>query len=85
MARASATAHWRDSARPVKFFFIDSSAAYPFLLFLMHIKWWTFYTCLGIVLFLAILIRFGFSLPVFARWLRLQCAGKRKISRPWWG
>ena len=29
----TADAHWRDSARPAKFFFVDAKAAFPLLLF----------------------------------------------------
>lgn len=78
-------AHWRDSARSVKFFFIDSSAAFPFLFFLLHIEWWTFYTCVLIMFALSLLNRYGFTVPVFFRFIRLKLAGSRKIAKPWWG
>lgn len=35
-------AHWRDSARNVRFWIVDSRAAFPLLLFLLHIRLWTF-------------------------------------------
>lgn len=76
--------HWRDSARPVKLFFMDANAAFPVLLWLVHIRWWTFYIMLVAVAFFSILSRFGFTPIVFKRWLRSFMAGPRKIAKPWW-
>ncbi len=78
------SAHWRDSARSARFFFIDYRAAFPFLLFLMHIRWWTFFIALGAMLFFWILERYGFTVPVFLRLARSWLAGKRKLAIPWW-
>ena len=83
-AIASPNAHWRDSSRQVKFFFIDSKAAFPFVVFLLHMRMWTFILAVLMMLFFGVLARFGFTPPVFARWLRLLIAGKRKFARPWW-
>lgn len=80
----SVTAHWRDSARPARFLFIDAKAAFPFFLFLIHIRLWTFILALVIISFFTILARFGFSIEVFLRIVRSFLAGPRKISRPWW-
>lgn len=84
MARFSPTAHWRDSARQTRFFFVDYRAAFPLLLFLLHIKVWTFLTAIAAMVFLAILERYGFSVSVFGSWLRSTLAGPRKNSSPWW-
>ena len=67
----SSSAHWRDSARNPRFFMVDARAAFPIFLFLMHISVW-------------ILEHFGFTVPVFLRWLRLFLAGPVKSSTPWW-
>jgi len=77
-------AHWRDSARTPKFFFIDGRAAFPMLIFLLHIRLWTFIVAVIATLFFTVLERFGFTLPVFGRWLRNFFAGHRKIANPWW-
>ena len=77
-------AHWRDSARKARFFGIDAKISFVLLLFLLHIRWWTFFTALGVAIFLGLLERFGFSLEVFARMFRFKLAGKRKIAVPWW-
>lgn len=77
-------AHWRDSARVARFFFMDARAAFPLLLFLLHIRLWTFIVAVSATLFFGILERYGFSFIVFWRWLRTTLVGKRKVAAPWW-
>lgn len=77
-------AHWRDSARNLKFFFIDFRAAFPLLLWLFHIRLWTFLVALVATIFFTLLARAGFTVAVFLRWLRAYIAGPRKIAQPWW-
>lgn len=80
----SPNAHWRDSARPARFFIVDAKAAFPILLFLIHITIWTFVVAMIAMLFFTTINRFGFSVEVFLRILRAFFAGKRKIAIPWW-
>ena len=82
--RVNADAHWRDSARSIRFFIWDGKAAFPMLLFLMHTRVWTLVIAVAAMMFFTILNRYGFTPIVFFRWLRNLAAGKRKISRPWW-
>jgi len=77
-------AHWRDSARSPQLWLIDASAVFPLFLFLMHMRMWTFIITMIAVIFLSILNRYGFTVPVFLRWLRTSLAGKRKLANPWW-
>jgi intracellular multiplication protein IcmT len=77
-------AHWRDSARSVRLFSVDFRACFPLLLFIFHIKLWTFFAALFAIFCFALLERFGFTVAVFLRWLRSFIAGPRKISQPWW-
>lgn len=84
MARIRTEAHWRDSARSARFFFIDARAAFPLLLFLLHIRIWSFLLALGAMLFFGALERYGFSLTVFLRWVRNILAGPQKAAIPWW-
>ena len=77
-------AHWRDSARPVKFWIVDFRATFPLLIFLLHIRLWTFLFAIVAIIFFAMLERFGFTVAVFGRWLRAYIAGPRKIAQPWW-
>lgn len=80
----SESAHWRDSARSARFFMIDVAAAFPFLIFILHIRMWTFIVALVTMVFFTILSRYGFSVPVFMRWLRNFIGGPRKHAIPWW-
>lgn len=82
--RVNAQAHWRDSARSIRFFIWDGQAAFPMLLFLLHMRIWTLLVAVGAMMFFTILNRYGFTPIVFFRWLRNLASGKRKISRPWW-
>lgn len=80
----NADAHWRDSARPIKFFVWDGRAAFPVVIFLMHMALWTFITAIALIIFFSILNRYGFTPIVFFRWFRGLIAGPRKIAVPWW-
>ena len=75
MARVLTEAHWRDSARSPRFFIIDARAAFPFVLFLLHIRWWSFILAVVVTTFFGLLEKYGFSLTVFLRWLRSTLAG----------
>jgi intracellular multiplication protein IcmT len=77
-------AHWRDSARNVRFFVVDFRATFPLLFFLVHIKLWTFILAVVCMLGFWALERKGFTVAVFLRWLRAYIAGPRKIAQPWW-
>ncbi len=77
-------ATWRDTARSARFFFVDYRAAFPLLLFLLHIKLWTFCLAVFAILCLYALERYGYTVPVFLRLVRSSLAGPRKYSRPWW-
>jgi intracellular multiplication protein IcmT len=77
-------AHWRDSARNVRFFFVDYRACFPLLVLLFHIRLWTFIVAIIAVLFFTALERYGFTVAVFSRWLRAFLAGPRKMAQPWW-
>ena len=77
-------AHWRDSARSVRLWMVDFRACFPLLLFLFHIRLWTFFLAVVITIFFGALERYGFSVAVFGRWLRSFIAGPRKVAQPWW-
>ena len=79
-----ANTHWRDSARAARFFFVDARAAFPLLLFLLHMRLWTFILAIVTMIFFAVLERYNFTVIVFGRWLRSFMAGPHKSSDPWW-
>lgn len=80
----SKEAHWRDSARPVKFFIWDGKTAFPLVLFLLHMSWITLAIAVGSVTFFTILNYFGYRIDVFFRIVRNTIAGRRKAAIPWW-
>lgn len=84
MAGFSPTSHWRDSARTARFFIVDARAAFPLFLFLMHIRVWTGIVVLVSIVFFGIVEHYGFTIPVFLRFLRSFLAGPIKTSQPWW-
>lgn len=84
MAGFSSTAHWRDSARSPRFFVVDARAAFPVFIFLMHIRIWTAALVLVSAVFFGIIEHYGFTVPVFLRWIRSTLAGPHKTARPWW-
>ncbi|OGO92801.1 MAG: phosphoesterase [Coxiella sp. RIFCSPHIGHO2_12_FULL_42_15] len=80
----SANAHWRDSARTVKFFIWDGKTAFPLLIFLLHMSWITLGIAVGAITFFTILNYFGYRADVFARIVRNFISGSRKAAIPWW-
>lgn len=84
LRQPSKDAHWRDSARPAKLFMFDAKASFALLLFLLHIRVWTFVFAIVTMVFLTAISRYGFNTTVFMRWLRSSLAGRRKMANPWW-
>ena len=78
-------AHWRDSARTVRFWIVDYRACFSLMIFIFHIRLWTFLLAIIAIIFFVMIERFGFTVSVFGRWLRSYIAGPRKIAQPWWG
>ncbi|EKD76819.1 MAG: IcmT protein [uncultured bacterium] len=62
----------------------DGRAAFPVVIFLIHIAWWTFLLTVALITFFSVLNRYGFTPIVFARWLRSLIGGSRKMAIPWW-
>lgn len=79
-----AAGHWRDSARIPRFYMVDGRAAFPMLLFLLHIRLWTFIVAVIATAFFTILERYGYTIGVFLRRLRCILAGRVKLATPWW-
>lgn len=82
--KSLAEAHWRDSARSIRFFFLDGKAAFVFLFVLIYPRWWTLIAAFVLMLFFTLLNRYGFTLSVFGRMLRSFFAGRRKVVVSWW-
>ncbi|MFI4957201.1 MAG: IcmT/TraK family protein [Gammaproteobacteria bacterium] len=78
------TAHWRDSSRSVRFFFVDYRALFPLLILIFLPRLWTFGVAVFGITFFMILERYGFTVNVFLRLARGLLGGPFKIARPWW-
>lgn len=77
-------ASWRDSARESKLWIIDSTATFPIVIMFFNLSLNTFFVAVGFIVFLSILSYYGFTIPVFFRYLRSKIAGNRKTAVPWW-
>ncbi|NBW56992.1 phosphoesterase [bacterium] len=76
--------HWRDSARPARFFIVDANIIYPILLFLFNISYRTL-IILGVsFVFFLTLDRVGFTVKKTIRYLKVQISGKIRYRRGWW-
>ena len=72
---AQGYSHWRNTARPARFFMLDARACLVVLLFLVHVRLWTFLLMMSVFLLLGILERFGMTIPVALRRIRLFFIG----------
>jgi intracellular multiplication protein IcmT len=70
--------HWRNTARPVRFFNIDYRAGIFVFLFMMHVRLWTFCILIIVIAVLWFLERRGLSMPLAMRRLRIWFYGKRR-------
>lgn len=75
MAMFNTYNHWRNTARPVRFFNIDYRAGIFLFLFLIHIRLWTLLLCLGVMILLLIAERRGLTLPLAMRRVRIWFIG----------
>jgi intracellular multiplication protein IcmT len=82
--RPNSDAHWRDTARNVKFFIWDGQVVFPLVLFIFYMRLSTLIFVFVSIFVFTILNRFGFSPLVFLRVLRGWASGPRKIAIPWW-
>ena len=76
--------HWRNTARPVRFFSVDYRAGIFLFIFMMHIRLWTFLLMLTALFVLWFLERRGLTMPLAMRRLRLLFIGSYRpaLSRP---
>lgn len=75
------TFHWRDTARPVRFFNLDARASFLLMLFLFHARLWTLILCLLVLLGFYIVERLGFDFMAALRALRLWFIGDERPAR----
>src|ERR1043166_5925824 len=70
--------HWRNSMKPVRFFFMDARAAWPFLLALLHLRVYTIiFAALTTMLFYFLEVR-GMSFVAALRAFRVWIVTKKR-------
>lgn len=67
--------HWRNTARPARFFTMDARACLVVFLFIVHIRLWTLILMIAVLIGASIMERYGMALPVALRRLRLFFVG----------
>lgn len=75
---------WRNAAKMPRVLGIDIRGVFPVAFFMLHPRTWTFVLAVVSIVALATLERFGFTVPVFLRWLRHRLRGPVCYARPWW-
>ena len=74
-------AFWRDSARTPRFLIFSAYIAVPLVVFLFHIRWWTFIVLVLSIVLMTIIEYFGYTPPVAALAFRAWIAGKKVTRR----
>src|SRR3546814_16132954 len=75
-------AHWRDTYRPARFFFMDARAGLPLLGSLLHVRLWKVGLAGAVLVLFWFLARTGMSFASAARAARSWLAGIASLGRP---
>jgi intracellular multiplication protein IcmT len=70
--------HWRNTQKPVRFFFLDARAFLAVLLFLLHMRLWTFVLAIVVMLIFLLLERRGLTFAASLRAMRCWILGVRR-------
>ena len=84
MQQDLSNASWRDTGRPTRLFFLNSRVVFPLVLWILHIRIWTFIVMILVVTIFVALDYYGYKPVVFARCVRAYLAGPRRCVRLWW-
>lgn len=75
--------HWRNSMKPVRFFIFDARLALFFLVFILHMRMWTFGLFLFFCFFFWFLERRGLVFSAALLTFRTWILGKRRPAWLW--
>lgn len=75
--------HWRNSMKPVRFFFFDARLAIFFMAFILHMRIWTFLLFLFCLFFFWFLERRGLVFSAALRTFRTWILGRRRPAWLW--
>lgn len=68
--------YWRDTAQPLLLGFMSAYVTIPLMMFLLHIRLWTFLLLVATVIVMTVIERYGYSPPVALLALRARIAGR---------
>lgn len=75
---------WRHASAVPTLLGIPCIAFLPVFIWLFHMRWWTFWTAFGVIVFFAVLAKFGLTYKVLWAKLLHFSRGSRVFARPWW-
>lgn len=75
---------WRHASQTPVFIGIPCIAYLPIFGWLFHMRWWTFYLAIAIIIFYAILSKFHLTFKVLWHRLLHLLRGSHIYARPWW-
>lgn len=84
MQGVNPNAAWRDTGRQPKVGPFSFYMVYPFVGWLLHMRYWTFGLVVLVGVFFGVLEYYGFTPAVFFRSIRAKLAGPRRMRRVWW-
>lgn len=70
--------HWRNTARPARFFTLDYRAGLFVFIFMIHVRFWTLGLMLTVFTILFLLERRGLTMPLAMRRLRVWFIGSHR-------
>jgi len=75
--------HWRNTMKPVRFFMLDARVAIFLMLFIVHMRMWTFLTFVFVCVFFWLLERRGLGFGAAMRTFRTWILGKKRPAWLW--
>jgi intracellular multiplication protein IcmT len=75
--------HWRNSMKPVRVLFLDARVGILFIVFLLHMRLWTFFTFIAVCLFFWYLERRGLVFAAAFRTFRTWILGSKRPAWLW--
>lgn len=70
--------HWRNTQKPVRFFFLDARVFIALLLFILHVRLWTFIALLCVLFAFWLFEQRGLTFPAALRAFRAWILGRRR-------
>ena len=75
--------HWRNTMKPVRFFMLDARVAIFFMIFILHMRLWTFALFVIVSLFFYYLEKRGLGFTAALKTFRTWVLGRRRPAWLW--